>query len=188
MRGVLLVLALVSVIPTANADERVSSKAWQRVTYENYQPPYPVSSITWYLHTPLDMRERMGQSLCCALLPPVCGLSSCTFAAMTYRRAKPKHLNPDYLYPTLVPADPHDYVPELIDATRPSPVGTADEVLVLNTHVANLRSMEAGAVCTAIVSFLTGLGGDGSFALETASVLIFEKGQYRHKVDKDHQY
>jgi hypothetical protein len=53
----------------------------------------------------------------------------------------------------------------------------ADEVPVLNTHVAKMQSAATSDVCTATTLLLTGLGGDGSFPPETASVLIFEMGQ-----------
>ena len=48
---------------------------------------------------------------------------------------------------------------------------------MLNTRVAKMQSKATSEVCTATAAPLAGLGDDGSLPPETASVLIFVKGQ-----------
>lgn len=112
----------------SNPAHYVSSPLARRLLGTSYAPPFPVRTASWYLQgIPLSPRERMSQSLCCGLLPNLCGMPQCHAAAMGYFCAFPKHLDPDYLKPFRRAPDPAQETRSLIFwAMNPVPSARTD--------------------------------------------------------------
>ncbi len=81
----------------------------------SYAPPASIPQTpVWWRELPLNQGEAMSQSICCAILPPMCGQTSCHFAARLYMWTDLHRFPRKYLLPPRRMGDPHQEVRFLI--------------------------------------------------------------------------
>lgn len=138
MRLALMLIAAVAAQSIALADDTLPAPSRiTRFLRTSYAPPFSVRPGPWYLQgIPLSPRERMSQSLCCAMLPVMCGKPQCHAAAMTYSHTEPKHLDRFYLEPFSPELDPAQATRSLIFwAMNPIPSVRTDFIPTYRLYV-----------------------------------------------------